>query len=316
MKRFTVSATFAMLFVSAVAADAAILLDKVVAIVNKEVVTWSELYKAMEFEATDSLKRMPDKERREHFRKNEPNYLEALIEQRLQLQEAARLGIGASEEDVNATMQSIRDKYKMSQQEFEASIRREGFTVQDYRKKLAEQIVVGRLVDTEVRSKIVVTEADTRSFLAAHPEISMENEGYNISQIYLSPKRTQQEMDEKLKAVYMDLNSGMPFPLVARKHSEDLSAQSGGELGFVKKDHLSKDFLDVIARMRDGEISQPFGSEAGVHIVRLNEMRLFKNEAEFSVLVRQKVVEDRLAKAYKNWRRGLRERAYIDITLE
>lgn len=316
MKRYAVSFAFAMLLANAVAADAAILLDKVVAIVNKEVVTWSDLYKAMEFEATDALKRMPDSERREHFRQNEPRHLEALIEQRLQLQEAARLGFGAGEEEVNSTMQSIRDKYKMSQQDFEANIRKEGFTIQEYRKKLAEQITISRLVDVEVRSKIVVSESDIRNFLAAYPEYSMANEGYSISQIYLSPKNSQQNMDEKLKAIYADLGSGMPFPLAARKHSEDPSAQSGGDLGFVKKDHLSREFLEAIAKMRDGEISQPFGSETGVHIVRLNETRLFKSEAEFRELVRQKVIEDRFARAYKNWRRGLRERAYIDITMD
>jgi peptidyl-prolyl cis-trans isomerase SurA len=316
MKICAVFVTLAVLLMSVIAADAAILLDKVVAIVNKEVVTWSDLYKTMEFEATETLKRMPDKERREYFKKNEPRYLDALIEQRLQLQEAARLGIGASEEEVNLTIQSMRSKYKLSQEEFEASIRKEGFTMQDYRKKLAEQITVGRLVDSEVKSKIVVAESDIRDFLAAHPEFSMGNEGYHISQIYLSPKRNQQEMDEKLKAVYADLNAGMPFPLVARKHSEDGSAQSGGELGFVKKDQLSKEFLEAIGKMRDGEISQPFGSDTGVHIVRLNETRLFKNEAEFRSLVKQKVVEDRMARAYKNWRRGLRERAYIEITMD
>jgi peptidyl-prolyl cis-trans isomerase SurA len=108
----------------------------------------------------------------------------------------------------------------------------------------------------------------------------------------------------------------MPFPLVARKHSEDGSAQSGGELGFVKKDQLSKAFLETVGKMRDGEISQPFGSDTGVHIVRLNETRLFRNEEEFRSLVKQKVVEERMARAYKNWRRGLRERAYIEITMD
>ncbi|HSW64900.1 MAG TPA: peptidylprolyl isomerase [Dissulfurispiraceae bacterium] len=316
MKRYAVSFAFAMFLISVIAADAAILLDKVVAIVNKEVVTWSDLYKAMEFEATDALKRMPDKERREYFKQNEARHLEALIEQRLQLQEAARLGFGAREEEINSTIQSIRDKYKLSQQDFEANIRKEGFTIQDYRKKLAEQITIGRLVDAEVRSKIVVSESDIKNFLAAHPEFSMGNEGYSISHIYLSPKQSQQEIDEKLKSIYADLGSGMPFPFAARKYSEDSSAQSGGELGFVKKDHLSREFLEVIEKMRDGEISQPFVSETGVHIVRLNETRLFKSEAEFRELVRQKVIEDRFAREYKNWRRGLRERAYVDIIME
>ncbi|HMK42512.1 MAG TPA: peptidylprolyl isomerase, partial [Dissulfurispiraceae bacterium] len=264
----------------------------------------------------DALKKMPDKERRDYFKKNESQFLENLIEMRLQLQEANRLGIAASDDEVNRTMEGIRKKYSLSEQDFEASIKKEGFTLPEYKAKLREQIAVGRLVDMEVRSKLVASDADVNDWLSSHPDFSRENEGYHISQIYILPKGTQQEVEAKLKQVYDDLNAGIPFAVVAQRYSQDASARNGGDLGFIKKGDLSKEFLDVIGRMKDGEISQPFSSDAGVHIIRLNETRIFRNEAEFRELLKQKVVDDRFARAYKNWRRGLRERAYVEIMLQ
>jgi len=316
MKRAVFIGVCIFVLMCALGAHAGILLDKVIAIVNKEVITWSDLYKAMEFEASDALKKMPDKERRDYFKKNESQFLENLIEMRLQLQEANRLGIAASDDEVNRTMEGIRKKYSLSEQDFEASIKKEGFTLPEYKAKLREQIAVGRLVDMEVRSKLVASDADVNDWLSSHPDFSRENEGYHISQIYILPKGTQQEVEAKLKQVYDDLNAGIPFAVVAQRYSQDASARNGGDLGFIKKGDLSKEFLDVIGRMKDGEISQPFSSDAGVHIIRLNETRIFRNEAEFRELLKQKVVDDRFARAYKNWRRGLRERAYVEIMLQ
>jgi peptidyl-prolyl cis-trans isomerase SurA len=151
--------------------------------------------------------------------------------------------------------------------------------------------------------------------MQAHPEYTKDNEGYHIAQIFIVPKGEQKDVEVRLKVIYDALNSGMPFPEVAKKYSDDQASANGGDLGFVKKDYLSKEFLEVIGKLREGEISPPFGSDLGIHIIQLREVRLFKSETEFRELVRQKVVEDRFARAYKNWRRGLRDRAYVEIML-
>jgi peptidyl-prolyl cis-trans isomerase SurA len=317
MKRLIVlGALLVAVMLAASSAFAAVLLDKVIAIVNKEVITWSDLYKTMEFEAPPAIKALPDQQRREYFKKNEAKYLEMLIEMKLQLQQAPRAKVSVSEEEVNRAVESIRQKMNLSKEAFEATIKKEGFSMADYRQKLKEQILLSRVVDVEVRNKIVVTDADIKEYLAAHPDFTMENEGYHLAHIFIVPNKEQKEIEEKLKLIYGALNSGIPFADVARKYSEDTTASNGGDLGFIKKDQISKEFLDVLVNMRDGDVSPPFGTENGIHIVKLIETRLFKNPGELRELVRQKIVEERFATAYKNWRRGLRDQAYIDIMLE
>lgn len=315
MKRISIACAVIGFFLAAALVQGAVLLDKVIAIVDKEVVTWSDLYKLIEFEAPPAVKGLPEKDRQAYFKKNESQFLESLIEMRLQIQEARRLGIGVSEDDVNKAVDGVRQKMNVSKEAFEATIKKEGISMADYRLRIKEQILVGRTVDSEVRNKIVISEADIKDYLQAHPEYTKDNEGYHIAQIFIVPKGEQKDVEVRLKIIYDALNTGTPFSDVAKKFSDDQASSTGGDLGFVKKDHLSKEFLDVISKLREGEISPPFGSDMGIHIIQLREARLFKSEAEFRELVRQKVVEERFARAYKHWRRGLRDRAYVEIML-
>ena len=116
---------------------ASILLDRVVAVVNKEVITWSELYKAMEFESTTQTRNLSDEERRKLFKENEDSFLENLIDMRLQLQEARNLGIDVNQHEITETIDSIQKKYSMTQADFTESLKKEGLSLEEYRKRLS-----------------------------------------------------------------------------------------------------------------------------------------------------------------------------------
>src|SRR5208282_3644082 len=166
-------------------AQSSILLDRVIAIVNKEVITWSDLYREMEFNASDQVKAMKDEDRRSFFKENEMSYLENLIDLKLKLQEAAKIGITTTDTDVAAAVNNIKGKYSMTDDVFNETIRKDGFTLETYKKKLWEQITVGRLIDQEVRSKILVTERDIDAYLAANKDVAKDLEGFGISHIRL-----------------------------------------------------------------------------------------------------------------------------------
>ena len=97
------------------APQAPILFDRVVAVVNKEVITWSELYKAMEFEATAQIRNLGEEERKKIIKQSEPSFLESLIDTQLQLQEAQRLGLEVTHKEITETIETIRKKYSMTE---------------------------------------------------------------------------------------------------------------------------------------------------------------------------------------------------------
>ncbi len=292
-----------------------ILLDRIVAIVNKEVITWSDLYKAMEFEATAEVKAMKESDKMKIFKENESLFLENMIDMKLQIQEASKKGISASEEDVNRTIDGIKKKYSMTDEMFKDALLKEGFTLSEYKKKIYEQIIIGRLIEQEVRSKIIVSEVDIDRYLSENKNILMDSEGFVLSLIFLKRAEDKRQTEERAMELYNRLKAGESFEDLARKYSEDASAMNGGDIGFIKKRELSRDFLGVIANMNEGDISEPFWGTNGIYILRLNEKKEFKTEQQLREAVRQKLLSDRFSREYKNWIRSLRERAYVEIKL-
>ena len=260
--------------------EGAILLDKVVAVVNSEVITWSEVYKAMEFEASPQVKAMSERERHTIFEQNEKSFLENLIDMRLLLQEAKKAGISASDDEINKTMQSIREKYGMTDAAMKEAVIKEGFTTDEYKKKLSDQIVINRLVDRDVRSKVVVTEGELNAYLAKNTTLPEAEEGYKISLIVVKKTDDSEQSEEKARTIYDKIKAGEDFADAARKYSDDSSAKAGGDLGFVSKKDLSKKFLDVLAQLKPGAVSEPFSTAGGINIMKLESEKIFKSPDE------------------------------------
>ncbi|MCI0468582.1 MAG: peptidylprolyl isomerase [Nitrospirae bacterium] len=314
LKRFAF-ATFIIILLNAVNTQGAILLDRVVAIVNKEVITWGDLYKAMEFEATDAVKSMNEADRRRFFKESEGSFLELLIDARLQLQEAVKAGIAANNDDVNNTIDGIKKKHSLSDDMFAEAIKKEGFAMSEYRIKLAEQITIGRVIEHEVRSKIAVTEKEIDSYLRESKELSQGGDGFNIAHIFLKKGVNDKKTEERAKELYKRIKAGESFRETAMKESEDAAAKNGGEMGFIYKAEISKEFLNALMQMKEGEISEPFWGGNGMHILKLNEKKEYKTAHELRDAVKQKLISERFIKEYKNWIKGLREKAYVEIKI-
>jgi peptidyl-prolyl cis-trans isomerase SurA len=306
---------FAMIFSAGLlsVSDGAILLDKIVAVVNSEVITWSELYKGMEFEASQTVKSMSEQERRKIFKQNEMAFLENLIDTRLLLQEAKKANISASDDEVKKTMETIRIKYSMTDEGLKDALLKEGFTMEEYKKKLSEQIIINRLVDLEVRSKIVVTEDEVDAYLGKNKEAAAANEGYRISHILIRKGDDPSQAEEKAAQVYEKIKAGESFAEAARKYSDDPSAKAGGDLGFVGKSDLSQEYLSVLSSLKPGEVSKPFKTDKGVHIVFLESSRIFNTPKELKQALKDKLYAERFDREYKAWIKGLRQKAYVEI---
>lgn len=299
--------------------EGSIILDRIIAIVNKDAITWSELYKAMEFEATDEVKAMKPEDRMKIFRDSEMTFLDNMIDMKLQIQEAAKIGIRATDEEINKAVDGIKSKYSMTDEMFMEALKKEGFTISEYKKKISEQIIINRLIDQEIRSKIIVTEREIDRHISENRDIAKENEGFVISHIFVNAANGEREgrkrAEEKAVDLYRRIKAGEDFSAVARQYSDGSNAASGGELGFIKKSDMSKDFIAVIDSLKEGDISEPFWSGSGFHIIKLTEKRELKTDQQIREMVRQKLLNERFIKDYKSWLRGLRERSYVEIKL-
>jgi len=293
-------------------------LDRVVAVVNKEVITWSELYKMMELELTDQLKALREEERKNIFKDNEGLFLEKLIDIRLQIQEARRLGLEATSDEVTEAIENIKKKYSLTENTLKDSIVKEGFTFEEYKKRLSEQITVSKLVSQQIRSKIVVSDGEVKKYMEENKERFNVDQTFRLRQIFF--KKPENDVDKKAiedraNSVIQKLKAGEDFSALAKEYSEDPSGRLGGDLGFIKKNLLAKEFIDVINTMKTGDFSNPFWSEKGIHILKLEEKVSEKSMDEMREDVRRQLAEDQFSERYKNWIKGLREKSYIEVRL-
>lgn len=284
----------------------AVLLDKVVAVVNNEAITWTELYRAMEFEMSTRVRGLTNEEKRTIFRESEAAFLETMIETRLQLQEAEKLGITVTPEEVDRAIETIGVRYSLEPEAFRAAIRQEGFTMERYREMLHDQITIGRLVDREVRGKMKLSEDEiSRSLRKENLEDEML---YGLSQIFFRLKEGEDmaSLQDRINEVMDGLAKGMDFGELAAMYSEGPAAKQRGQLGLIPKSQLAGEFLAVLSTMKPGEVSPPFRTRQGVHILKLTSRK------DASDAVRERLFE----KEYRSWLKELRAKAFIELRLD
>jgi peptidyl-prolyl cis-trans isomerase SurA len=295
-------------------AYAAPLLDRVVAVVNKEVITWSELYRAMEFEVMSSdTKSMSAGDKQKLFKENEAAFLESMIDKKLQLQAAKKLDIDAGKEEIADAIEGIKKKYSMDEKEFEASLKKEGFSFDEYRKRLAEHIILSKVVSQQVRNKVVVTDEEVKKYMAGNTDTE-----YRVRQIFFrKPEKDADRTAVEARAgeVFQKVKDGEDFAATALKYSEDATGRVGGDLGFIKKELLGKEFISVLSQMSVGDVSKPFWTARGLHIIKLEEKVDAKNMDEFRESVKKKLFEKKFDEEYRNWLRGLREKSFVEVRL-
>jgi peptidyl-prolyl cis-trans isomerase SurA len=315
--RIALVAIFVLVF--AAVSRSAVLLDRVVAVVNQEVITWSDLYKDMESNASPQLREMKPAERLEVFKRNESSFLDRLIKFKLQVQEAKKLGITVSDDEVAEAVGGIKKKYGMTDPVFRESLKKEGYTLEEYMNQLRDQILVGKVVNQQIRSKILITDAEVKRYLEENKALAAElGDEYRISQIFFSKQKNGEGktgVEEKTAEVMKKLKEGESFAELAKTYSEDPSASVGGDLGFIKKGQLMKEFSEVVARLKQGEVSQPFWSEKGLHIIKLEGIRSGKTEHEIMEEARKKLSEKVFEQRYASWIKSLREQAFVEIRL-
>lgn len=287
--------------------------DRVIAVVNREVITWSELYKYMEFISRDEVKDMTPDEKFKYFKKREEEFLERLIDTKLQMEEAERYRIFVSDTEIDAAINDIKKKYSLTDEGFRESLQKEGMTLNDYRKMMKEQILIGRVVNSLVRGKIIVSDAEINNYITSHPEFSCDEEGFYISQIVIRMREKQDDMKEKVNEVLKRLIQGESFSKVASQLSEDASAKTGGAIGLLKKREISPELANLFSKMNVGQITEPMFTVDGVYIFKLDGLCFKKGSENLKNYVRMQIEDEKFKREYKLWVRSLRQRAYVEI---
>ncbi len=258
----------------AAATPAIKVVDRILVVVNNDVITRSEL---------DS--RLRDVESRiaaQHIEAPPENVLRKqvlkhLILEHLQLQIAKRVGIKVSQAHLGQALQALAARNHLSLPDLYKALAKEGIDPQRFRQQIYNQMVIQRLVNQEINDRVTVSQAEIRNFLASEAKHNGTTE-YNVSHILIAiPDRASpaeiQKAEQKANILLKQLRAGANFEQLAIANSQGQSALEGGNLGWKQSGQLPQLFVNALRKMQPGEISGVLRSANGFHILKLNARR-------------------------------------------
>lgn len=278
------------------------LLDRVVAIVDDDVVLHSELNQRMGAIINQIQQSGTQAPPEEILRKQ---VLEQLISERLQLNMGYSAGIRVSDEEINQTIASVAANNNLSMEQYVAEIHASGSTMASVRQEIANEIIIMRVQQGRVMRRIRISEQELNNFLNSEEGRLVTSADVNIGQILFSvpssanPDESAAIVD-KLNDIEQQIKDGADFRQLAIANSDDQSALQGGDLGWRKMAQLPGVFIEAVEAMEVGQVSQPIRSAAGFHLLKLYDRRgggekLIEQHFARHILVKPNQIRDEAA---------------------
>lgn len=300
-------------------------IDKVVAVVNNEVITLSELEEETSGLFRSITENNPQKPTLEALEEARQVALNSMIERRLIQQKAKNYNVTVTEEDIDIAYENIRNGMSLDPAEFIAKLENSGLSVESYRDKLKSQILQSRLLSYDVRSKIVVTEEMIVDYYHENYTSNVDKGSYYLLQIGCSwgetddPEELRLDKEQtrlRIERIFELAQKGQDFRTLAEKFSELPSASDGGDIGVFSLDEMAPAMRDAVSSLQPGEMSEIIETPAGYQFFKLlsGEEDATVVTAAFEAVkeeIKEKIYEEKLKAAYAEWVKKLKEDAYI-----
>lgn len=301
-------------------------IDRVVAIVNDDLITLSELKET-------SLSLNPTSEQQ----LDERTVLNQMVESKLFEQEAKKRGITVTEAELDASIADVRNRYGLNEDQMEEVLKKQNLTPESFREQWRVQTLGNKLLDSQLRNKIVVTDAEVKQYYEENygevefsAPVDTPEEQVEIAHILISFDHPNAE--DKAVEVAELAKSGKDFGELASEYSDDTSsATRGGNLGTFAKGDLIGPLENAIERTKVGSVAGPVESPSGYHILKVldrtkpssnnsnasnddsdEELTISESEQEE---IRKTIHRQKAEVQLKTWLQEIRESAYVEIKL-
>lgn len=289
-------------------------IDKIAIVVNDEIVTQGEIdqmlapiyeqYRAVYY--GDELIRKIEEARQK--------VIAQIIEDRLVLSEAKKLGVMVEESEVD---QRIADTMKRfgSQAQLEKVLAQDGLTIKKLRARYKEQIMSRKLIDQKVGGKVVISPVEVSEYYKAHFNEYIQPEEVKVSNILIRPRQGMEpEAAATLaKDVCERAKKGEDFGELAKRYSEGPNAEEGGEMGYVKRGDLLPDIENNVFNLPEGQVSDVIQTGLGYHIFKIEAKRERRPRtlSEVRQDVEEAIFRQKVSGKLRGWMESLKKNGYI-----
>ena len=295
----------------------------VMATVNGRKITRTEVQKYFDNSTADSPQK-PSAEQAETLRLN---ILRELIDNEILMQRAEKLGLLATDEEVNAKLTEIKAPF--TQEQFDQRLKDRQITLDDFKRDLRRSITIDKVLNKEVTSKINVSDEDITNYYNQHKaEFNLIEPQYHLAQILVTTQPNPQvktmkaqneaEARKKIQMISNRLDSGEDFATVAMSYSEQPdTAQNGGDLGFIPESSLKSDktTFDIVSKLKPGQYSvvMPVGDPNTHQVVGFRIVKMISKEAAGQRELKDPRVQQAIREQLRDRREQLLKAAYYEV---
>lgn len=302
-------------------------IDSCVAVVNNDVITLSEVNEAGKPIFKRIAEQVSPGQLAEALKQARKTIINKLIDKKLLLQQAKMMQISVSDEEVDQALARLLERNNTSMDRFRQELTKMGMTEEQYRQNLREQALGSKLINYEVRSKIIIPEASILDYYDNHYTEQINSGGYYILQIGITldgkgmpedRELADQLARKKITKIRKLALKGQDFKQLAREYSDLPSASDGGDIGAFQKDEMAAYMKNAVTSLTPGEISPVVKSPNGFMLFKL----LSSQEGEIITKIPYDQVKDEIqatlykqemAKRYETWLDDIHNQAYIKI---
>jgi peptidyl-prolyl cis-trans isomerase SurA len=285
-----------------------VVVDRVIAVVNGEIITMSDLQREEAIKKTEGVH-------------DERLLLEDMIDRKLQVAAAKNAGMDVTDKELEEAITDIMKRNGVDAKQFEAALAKEGLTLEQYKSELREQMTLSRAFNKFVRSGVAVDEAEVRRYYDRNIKSYAEAEEIRVRQIFFRvPDKAGPAVTESVRAKALAAaeraKKGEDFIRLVKELSESENAAYGGDLGFMQRDQVISEIEEATRGLKPGEIAGPVLGAGGFHILKLEEVRT-RNTPFDKVKdeIMSRLYGQKLENTYRSWLQSLRGDSHIENRL-
>jgi len=295
--------------------------DRIVAVVNNEIITLYDLNRAFAPYAKNikALAYPPEKERQTLFQVRQ-DVLKQLIDSMVADQQVRRDKITVSQQEINNAIERFKEARRFTDEQLRLGLESQGLTMEEYRKQIEEQILRSKLVNREVKSKIVITKEDIKEYYESHREKYAGEKKYYLWNLYIkvsseSSSSERSNARSQMEAVLVKLNQGQSFESLVDEIKKSSFAVQGTDLGLYRLKELSEQLRQVVEKMDAGEYSAVLDTNFGYQIIYVQKIEDSQDQplAAVESEIEEKLYKELVDNKYQEWLEQLRARSHIRI---
>ena len=310
MKIISSIAIFFILFTLAVRDVRGEVIDKVIAIVNDDIITLKDLEGYIHLEQKKQFTSVNEYLRNLQLREK----LDIFIESMLLKQQARRFNITVTDSDIESVIENIKKQNLITDAELRDQLKKDNVTYEQFTEGLRMNLLRTKVLMRVLSTEINITENTLKSYYDSHLELFRDEE-LHLQQIFISGQR--RDIEERANRAYAKLKGGTSFAEVARNFSDDPSASQGGDIGFVKRSDLIPTLRESLNNLATGSFTEIVPTPYGLNILKLVEVKQ-SDILPFETVkdaVHEHLAMEESNKRYREYIERLKKSSYIEVKI-